>query len=357
MFDSESILQNLVHEKPEVILSGIPEINPQYCPDTPTIISLGREIPLSSGPIDNLYIDTNAIITFVECKRYSDSRIRREVYSQAINYASDLQNMLSHYSGNQFCDEFFNIINKGQDSQFMGYQEIIDVLSEDPLLNGKHIDDWQDQFIQRLEYNIKAGVFRIVIACGPSPDNIFSYSTIRNLIQLMSFSEANNNKYDLLLLDIREEDGKYNSKIIWRRYAYLPQIPLIAQATRDTSSGIEAMNNRYSALPGSERRLLDELKLALNHYDYYLLENTQGYAVYSEKTNQSMYVLIRIDSEDWKVVRHQITEPEKLFYLVEDHQIDELVCEFDYQVRNKLTSKKEPMHEIIITPTKETQVE
>ena len=65
MFDSESILQLLVHERPDVILSGIPEINPQFCPDTPAILSLGREIPLNSGPIDNLYIDTNAIITFV----------------------------------------------------------------------------------------------------------------------------------------------------------------------------------------------------------------------------------------------------------------------------------------------------
>ena len=112
MFDSESKLQKLIHENPEIILSGILEINPQYCPDTPSILSLGREIPLNSGPIDNLYIDTNAIITLVECKRYGDSRIKREVYSQAINYASDLQNMLIHYTSGQFCEEFFKIISE-----------------------------------------------------------------------------------------------------------------------------------------------------------------------------------------------------------------------------------------------------
>lgn len=69
MFKAESEMQELIHNEPDTILSGVPEINPQYCPDTPSIISLGREISLSSGFIDNLYIDSNAIITFVECKR------------------------------------------------------------------------------------------------------------------------------------------------------------------------------------------------------------------------------------------------------------------------------------------------
>ena len=64
MFDSEDKLQKLVHENPEIILSGIPEIDPQYCPDTPSIVSLGREIPLASGPVDNLYLDTCTSLSF-----------------------------------------------------------------------------------------------------------------------------------------------------------------------------------------------------------------------------------------------------------------------------------------------------
>lgn len=83
MFETEAELQQLVHDNPELILNGIPEINPAYCPDTPgLLLSLSREVPLSSGFVDNLFIDVNGIITLVECKRYSDSRIKREVYSQ-----------------------------------------------------------------------------------------------------------------------------------------------------------------------------------------------------------------------------------------------------------------------------------
>ncbi len=91
MFKLESELQSLVHLRPEIVLGGIAEISPDYCSDVPAAISLGREIQLASGPIDNLFIDANAILTFVECKRRGDSRLKRDVYAQAINYASDMK--------------------------------------------------------------------------------------------------------------------------------------------------------------------------------------------------------------------------------------------------------------------------
>jgi hypothetical protein len=58
MFKNESEFQELIHNNPGIVLSGIPEVDPNLCPDTPTIASLGREVSLASGPIDNLYIDT-----------------------------------------------------------------------------------------------------------------------------------------------------------------------------------------------------------------------------------------------------------------------------------------------------------
>ena len=64
---------------------------------------------------------------------------------------------------------FIKILKKGQDGKFDKFQDIVDLLSEDPLLSGKQVQDWQDQFIKRLEYNIKSGVFRIVIASAPLP--------------------------------------------------------------------------------------------------------------------------------------------------------------------------------------------
>lgn len=155
MFKNEDELQQLIHEQPELILSGIPEINPAYCPDTPMILSLGREIPLSSGSIDNIYIDTNGVITLVECKTYSNSGIKRSVYSQAINYASDLQNMLIHYSGTEFIEQFYSIITQGYSITYPQFDSVVDQLSKDRILEGRNKNDWKQQFLQRLEFNIR----------------------------------------------------------------------------------------------------------------------------------------------------------------------------------------------------------
>ncbi len=92
MFSNEKQLQSLIHEHPEVLTSGLFDIARQINgEEVPNLISLGREIPLQSGALDNLFIDANGILTVVECKLYSNSEIRREVYSQAVNYLADIQ--------------------------------------------------------------------------------------------------------------------------------------------------------------------------------------------------------------------------------------------------------------------------
>src|SRR6185295_13175410 len=45
--------------------------------------------------LDHLYLDQDGIPTFVECKRASDTRIRREVVAQMLDYAA---NGLKHWS-------------------------------------------------------------------------------------------------------------------------------------------------------------------------------------------------------------------------------------------------------------------
>lgn len=350
MFKSESDMQQLVHEQPDIILTGIPEINPQFCPDTPRITSLGREIPLTSGPIDNLYIDSNAIITFVECKRYGDTRLKREVYSQVINYASDMQNMLFNYSGNEFIEEFFQLIKKGMDSRYSSFEDVLSELSKEPILSGKHIDDWRTQFIQRLENNIKIGAYRIVIACAPSTDNNFSYSYIRNLMQIMSFTESAKKNYDLILMDIREEHPNYISRIIWRSYTPLPQIPLMAQATRDTSLGLEKMRDRYHSLPEQIHQQLNQFTTLLSEHGFYVVENTYGFSIYSESDKKSLYIYLRINSSNWEIVRHQVRVEEALFTRIKTEGLQNIVGDEMSNLDTKRSGDGTDMYEITIYP-------
>ena len=154
MYSTEGAMQTDVHNHPELVLSGIPEINPEFCPDVPGLVSLGREISLSTGPVDNLFIDINGILTFVECKRYSDGRLKREVYPQALNYASDLQNLLIHYNRENFQQAFSDLISSAQGGGYRSIEDLIDTLSKDPILDGKNLTEWRRQFLERFEFNL-----------------------------------------------------------------------------------------------------------------------------------------------------------------------------------------------------------
>ena len=317
MFKSESTFQELIHNRPEIVLSGIPEVNPNLCPDTPAIVSLGREVSLASGPIDNLYIDTNAILTFVECKRYSDTRIKREVHSQVVNYAADLQGMLTHYSGDDFVARFIEIVKKADGTRYTSMDLILDDLSKDPILENRNINDWKRQFLERLEFNIKQGICRIVIACAPDPQSNFSYTQIRNLMKLMQFSESPQSNYDLILMDIRKSNENFESKIIWRSYAALPLIPLIANSNRDTSQQIEDLHNTIENLDDDIKSQLEEFISLLDTQGIYTKDNTSGFALYWQDTHKSLYVRIGVTSKGWCINRHQIRTNEELFQYLE----------------------------------------
>jgi hypothetical protein len=331
-------MQAAIHSRPDLVLSGIPEINPQFCPDAPGLLSLGREISLSSGPIDNLFIDVNAVLTFVECKRYSDNRIKREVYPQALNYASDLQNLLANYNREEFHAAFCDLISSAKGGGYRNLEEVLAELGKDPILEGKNTEEWRRQFLERFEYNIKSGVCRVVLLCAPTPNNVFNYRAVRNLMQLMSFSEHSASRYDLVLMDLREERDALVSRIVWRRYAALPQIPLIVEAVRDTSAGIDRMKEREAKLPEEVRQLLGQLLESLSEKDLIAVENTGGYALKSEDTKKSVYVQINVRERGLSVVRHQIRPPERLYTTLEADESLPALNGLDATIKRKPSS-------------------
>lgn len=90
-YDSERLLQELLENHPN-LLAGT-----QIDPDEPRkwlLISRETTVPseLDGGArwyLDHLFLDQDAIPTLVEVKRSSDSRIRREVVGQMLDYAAN----------------------------------------------------------------------------------------------------------------------------------------------------------------------------------------------------------------------------------------------------------------------------
>ncbi len=99
IFD-ETWLQELLIRNPELL--PIKDINENLN----DIIPLGREVSVTSGPIDNLYITTEGTICLIETKLWRNPDAHRSVVAQVIDYAKAL-------SGMSF-EEFVQIVEKSQ---------------------------------------------------------------------------------------------------------------------------------------------------------------------------------------------------------------------------------------------------
>src|SRR6266496_3793019 len=90
-YASEDLLQKLLADYPSLLAGN--QINPG-APRKWLLVS--RETPLASEQdgtwrwsVDHLFLDQDAIPTIVEVKRSSDTRIRREVIGQMLEYAAN----------------------------------------------------------------------------------------------------------------------------------------------------------------------------------------------------------------------------------------------------------------------------
>ena len=84
-------LQSLLDKSPELLAGD--QINPD---DHRRWILIKREMPVEDPntaenrwSIDFFYTDQDGIPTFVECKRFLDTRSRREVVGQMLDYAAN----------------------------------------------------------------------------------------------------------------------------------------------------------------------------------------------------------------------------------------------------------------------------
>jgi len=96
-FASEDDFQRLLARFPELLVGD--QVNPQ---NPRRWLLVRREVPISTGEvgasqwsIDHVFLDQEGVPTLVEIKRQSDSRIRREVVGQMLDYAA---NCLTYWS-------------------------------------------------------------------------------------------------------------------------------------------------------------------------------------------------------------------------------------------------------------------
>ncbi len=154
-YDSEALLQKLLADYPKLLAGG--QMNTSS-PRRWLLIKREMRIP-STQPgggrwsVDHLFVDQNAIPTLVEVKRSTDTRIRREVVGQMLDYAA---NAVVYWPVEHLKAEF-NALSDDADERLSDLLEV---------------DDNPEVFWEKVETNLKAGKIRMVFVADVIPPEL-----------------------------------------------------------------------------------------------------------------------------------------------------------------------------------------
>ena len=159
VFSSEAILQSLLADHPELLAGGRIDSNQNH-----RWLLITREAGIPSDEdgtsqwyLDHLLLDEEAVPTLVEVKRSSDTRIRRQVVGQMLDYAANAEKNLSVTR----IEEDFRATCEagGKDAQ--------EVLEDFLGPNGD-----PDQFWERVKTNLRAGRIRLGFVADEIPSEL-----------------------------------------------------------------------------------------------------------------------------------------------------------------------------------------
>ena len=191
-YDSEDLLQGLLAQYPSLLDGN--QINPK-APRRWILIAREMGVPDKENvgdrwSLDHLFLDQDAIPTLVEVKRASDTRLRREVVGQLLDYAA---NGVSYWS----LDNIKSI-----------YIKQCEVKAEDPdtaLRMALELDEGVEEFWLRVETNLQLGKLRLVFVADSIPSE---------LQRIIEFLNDQMHRTEVLGVEIRKYAGGTDFKTL-----------------------------------------------------------------------------------------------------------------------------------------------
>ncbi len=158
-YDTELILQKLLVSYPNLIPGDqIDDLNPRRWVLIAKEASVfDNDEGISRWYVDHLFLDQDGIPTLVEVKRSSDTRIRREVIGQILEYAA---NAVTYWNAEKLQATFEVFCQKnGLDAK-------------DKLRSVLEIEEDYAAFWQKVEDNLKIGQIRLLIVADEIPTEL-----------------------------------------------------------------------------------------------------------------------------------------------------------------------------------------
>jgi hypothetical protein len=176
-------LQRLLEKNPDLLPGD------QMNPDDPRRwLLIKREMPVqdpSTGrdrwSIDFFFADQSAIPTFVECKRYADTRARREVIGQMLEYAAN-----GHYYWSK--EMISSYAEATAQTRGTSIEEAIRTFQPDD-------EETPDEFFSRIQENLREGQIRIVF---------FLEEASMELKSVVEFLNKQMERTEVLLVEARQ---------------------------------------------------------------------------------------------------------------------------------------------------------
>lgn len=184
-YDSESLLQQLLGDHPS-ILAGEEENN--GAPRRWLLITREAAVPGAADgggrwSVDHVFLDQNAVPTLVEVKRSTDTRIRREIVGQMLDYAA---NAMAYWPPEQLR------ITYEARCATRGVQPADDLRAA----LGEALD--QEEFWERAKINLSAGRLRLVFVSDQIP------AELRRIIE---FLNGQMDPAEVLAIEVRQYTG------------------------------------------------------------------------------------------------------------------------------------------------------
>lgn len=160
-YEAEEVLQALLSRHPDLLAGG--QMDPHQ-PRRWLLVEREHGVPDRDGAssdrwsLDHLFVDQDAVPTLIEVKRSTDTRIRREVVGQMLDYAA---NGVLYWPLDRLREAFTSTQREaGQDPD-----DAVRVLTEDS-------DQDVETFFDRVLENLRAGRVRLVFVADIIPDEL-----------------------------------------------------------------------------------------------------------------------------------------------------------------------------------------
>lgn len=219
----------------------------QIAPESPCRwLLVKREMPVpdpSTGTgrwsIDFLFLDQDATPTFVECKRYLDTRARREVVGQVMEYAANSQYYWTSDDLRSYAEETAKAEGKSLGENFQAVEP--------------EFGDSPEDFFKEAERKLRASEIRIVFFLEQAPVEL------KRLVEYMNGQMLN---VELLLVEARQFDTEGLRVVVPTLYGYTEQIRGIKRAASSEKARTPVAADWESFKKNAEQKGLGEETIA-----------------------------------------------------------------------------------------------